>query len=70
MESFLSANPLAIIEQLRAAYFRNYSKSPKTIFENINAVPLEYLNHELIGRKESWRVRMVDDEYEFFIPKN
>jgi hypothetical protein len=61
---------LTIIEQFRAAYFRKYSKSPKTIFEDINAVPLDYLNHELIATKEIWRVRIVDDEYEFFIPKN
>jgi hypothetical protein len=61
---------LAIIEQLRAAYFTKYSKSPKTIFEDINAVPLSYLNNELVAKKEIWRVRIIDDEYECFIPKN
>jgi hypothetical protein len=60
---------LAIIEQLRAAYFSKYSKNPETVFQNINAVPLDYLNHELIAKNEIWRVRIVDDEYEFFIPQ-
>jgi hypothetical protein len=59
---------LAIIEQLRASYFATYSTKPQTIFENINAVPLDYLNSELLFNNEIWRVRIVDDEYEFFIP--
>ncbi|MGO9237111.1 MAG: hypothetical protein ACLP4V_24680 [Methylocella sp.] len=60
---------LAVIEQLRAAYFTKHSKKPESIFENINAVPLDYLNKALVENKEVWRVRIVDDEYEFFIPK-
>src|SRR5208337_1096972 len=59
---------LAIIEQLRASYFENHSKTQQTIFENINAVPLDYLNSKLLVNREIWRVRIVDDEYEFFIP--
>lgn len=57
---------LEVIEQLRAVYFNKNSTHPETIFENINAVPLDYLNDELFLRRESWRVRIVDDEYEFF----
>lgn len=60
---------LAIIEQLRTSYFQIHSKQQETIFQNINAVPLDYLNDQLAARKEVWRVRIVDDEYEFFIPK-
>jgi hypothetical protein len=60
---------LAIIKQLRTVYFAKHSKRAETVFENINAVPIDYLNHELIARNEIWRVRIVDDEYEFFIPK-
>ena len=61
---------LKIIEQLRASYFIKYSKSPETVFENINAVPLDHLNGALAAMSEIWRVRIVDgDEYEFFIPK-
>lgn len=60
---------LAVVEQLRTIYFEKHSKTSKSIFENINAVPLDYLNRELAARKESWRVRIIDDEYEFFIPK-
>lgn len=37
---------LAIIEQLRASYFIMYSKKSGTVFENINAVPLDHLNYE------------------------
>lgn len=59
---------LAIVEELRSSYFTKHSKISETIFENINAVPLEYLNHELMATTEPWRVRIVDDEYEFFIP--
>jgi hypothetical protein len=59
---------LAIIEQFRASYFATHSKKPQTIFEHINAVPLDYLNSELLVNNEIWRVRIVDDEYEFFIP--
>ena len=58
---------LAIIEQLRASYFAVHSKTPQTSFDNINAVPLDYLNDALVNN-EIWRVRIVDDEYEFFIP--
>jgi hypothetical protein len=59
---------LAVIEQLRASYFAQHSKKPETIFENIDAVPLDYLNNELAVRKETWRVRIIDYEYEFYIP--
>ena len=59
---------LQMVEQLRSEYFVNFSKNPKSIFEDINAVPLNYLNDALAAKKESWQVRIVDDEYEFFIP--
>lgn len=60
---------LHIVEQLRADYFREHRKAPQSVFENINAVPLDYLNISLSARKETWRVRIVDDdEYEFYIP--
>lgn len=58
---------LAIIKQMRAEYFRNHNKEPQAIFQDIYAVPLEYLNDSLAKSKEKWRVRIVDeDEYEFF----
>ena len=61
---------LHVIEQLRAAYFQANKKNPQSIFENINAVPLNYINKELTARHENWRVRIVeDDEYEFFVPR-
>jgi hypothetical protein len=58
---------LEIVEQLRAAYFGKLSKPPKTIFEDIEAVPLDYINDRIAVKNENWRVRRVDDEYEFYI---
>ncbi len=49
--------------------FREHRKKPESVFENINAVPLEYLNQALAAGNEGWRVRIVDgDEYEFYVP--
>ena len=59
---------LQFVEQLRAAYFREHRKMPQSILEKIDAVPLEYLNSILSEMGKPWRVRIVDDEYEFFIP--
>ncbi len=59
---------LKIVEELRVAYFRDHAKPFRTVFEDINAVPLEYLNDALAATGEVWRVRIVDDEYEFYIP--
>jgi hypothetical protein len=59
---------LSVVEHLRASYFEDNTKRPQAIFENINAVPLDYLNSKLHANREVWRVRIVDDEYEFFIP--
>jgi hypothetical protein len=60
---------LQVIEQLRAQYFQAHKEAPQNIFQNINAVPTEYLNDALATMKETWRVRIVDeDEYEFFLP--
>jgi hypothetical protein len=61
---------LRLVSELRAAYFRDHGIPPQGIFENINAVPLDYMNAALAARDEEWRVRIVDDdEYEFFIPR-
>jgi hypothetical protein len=58
---------LQMIEELRAAYFKENGQMPQTIFESIKAVPLDYLNTALAAKNEAWRARIVDDEYEFFI---
>jgi hypothetical protein len=61
---------LQVVNELRAAYFRDHGVTPRGVFEDINAVPLDYLNDALAARNEDWRVRIVeDDEYEFFIPR-
>jgi hypothetical protein len=60
---------LAVIEELRKAYFEHYNIQRQNIFENISAVPLAYLNNALADKNEEWRVRISDgDEYEFFVP--
>ena len=62
---------LQLVQQLRETYFREHRKKPQSIFESIEAVPLEYLNQSLAARNESWRVRIVDgDEYEFYTPRH
>jgi hypothetical protein len=44
---------LSVIEHLRASYFEDNTKRPQTIFENINAVPLDYLNSKLLAKQGS-----------------
>jgi hypothetical protein len=58
---------LRIIEQLRADYFQSYSIRPESILENINAVPLSNLNEKLEAMNESWRARIINGQYEFFV---
>jgi hypothetical protein len=61
-----------VIEKLRADYFRAHSEPPQNAFENIHAVPLDYLNGALGAMNEKWRVRIVQEpngQYEFFVPK-
>jgi hypothetical protein len=60
---------LKLIEELRACYFEERKIEPQTVFHNINAVPVDYLNSVLAAKDVDWRVRIVDeDEYEFFLP--
>ena len=64
---------LQVIEKLRTEYFRSHSQPPQTIFENIGAVPIDYLNGALHAMNQNWRVRIVqgpNGQYEFFIPKH
>jgi hypothetical protein len=58
---------LHFVEQLRAEYFRLNDLKPQSTFENIEAVPLAYINGAVASKGENWRVRIVDDEYEFFL---
>lgn len=60
---------LAVVEKLREEYFRVQGKKSQSIFQNINAMPLDALNNELAKSGHLWRAHIVDDEYEFFIPK-
>jgi hypothetical protein len=60
---------LEVIEKLRAKYFTENARKRASIFEDITAVPLDYLNSMLAMQNEQWRVRVIDgDEYEFFLP--
>ncbi len=58
---------LDIIEKLRELYFSDKKINLVSIFADINAVPLEYLNGKLAQNSENWRARIVDDEYEFYL---
>ena len=60
---------LRAVEQLRAEYFKETSTLPRSFFEDIGAVPVEYLNDKLLTHGADWRVRVIDDEYEFFVPR-
>jgi hypothetical protein len=62
------AEKFQLIDHLRSDYFRSHSKTPESILANIDAVPLDYLNTTLETMHETWRVRIVSDQYEFFIP--
>ena len=59
---------MRVIEDLRAAYFRDHGLPAKSVYEDINAVPLNHLNGALAATGEPWRARIVDGEYEFFVP--
>ncbi|GMV62915.1 MAG: hypothetical protein AMXMBFR74_20830 [Parvibaculum sp.] len=60
---------LEIVNSLRGKYFASEGLSPRSYFEDINAVSAEYLNSELEKMGEPWRVKIVDsDEYDFYIP--
>jgi hypothetical protein len=57
-----------VIERLRSEYFQSHSITPQSVFENINAVPLDYLNQTLEAMHEAWRARIINGQYVFFIP--
>ena len=37
---------------------------------DVHSVPLIAINVDLADKKEEWRARIVDDQFEFYIPKN
>jgi len=60
---------LSIVNGLRATYFTQKHLSPKDYLDDIDAVPLDYLNKALADSGATWRVKIVDlNEYDFYIP--
>jgi len=60
---------LALIETFRKNFFSKCGIRYHSIFDDINIVPVDYLNNRLLEAKVDWRVRIVDlDEYEFHLP--
>jgi hypothetical protein len=59
---------LAIVKGLRARYFAEEHTPPKDYLDDINAVPLDYLNNAIEASGVRWRVKIVDlNEYDFYI---
>ena len=58
-----------IVEQIREEYFKIHQKQPESALENVNAVPLDYVNQELVAMGVNWRARIVRGlDYEFYAP--
>jgi hypothetical protein len=59
-----------VVEGIRTNFFETQGLAPRTALEDVNAVPLDYVNEELQKRGVPWRARVVRDlDYEFFIPE-
>lgn len=58
-----------LVEKLRDEYFTAHSLPRRGVFEDIDAVPLDYLNERLKALNLDWRARVVHKDYEFFIPE-
>jgi len=59
-----------IVEKIRADYFAANHSTPKSPMEDINAVPLDYVNEKLATMNVNWRARLVNNglDYEFYVP--
>jgi len=59
----------SIVEKIREKYFEAQNKTPESALENVNAVPLDYVNQELAAMGVNWRARIVRGlDYEFYVP--
>jgi hypothetical protein len=58
-----------IVEQIRGEYFETHQKQPESALENVNALPLDYVNQKLAEMDVNWRARIVRGlYYEFYVP--
>jgi hypothetical protein len=57
---------MKVVEGLRDKFFKAH---PNANTSDVHAVPLEYLNAQISELREPWRARIIDDQYEFFIPE-
>jgi hypothetical protein len=57
---------LEVVDQIRSDYLRARAlMTPQNMF-NVNSVPLDHINGALAAMNQSWRARVVDDQFEFF----
>ena len=56
-----------IVEKIRMEYFQAHHIAPQDAVENVQAVPLEYVNQKLAEMGVPWRARIVRElDYEFY----
>jgi hypothetical protein len=58
---------LAVVDKIREDYLQSHSKMSAQNMYDVHAVPLDYINDALQIRSESWRARIFDDQFEFFL---
>ncbi|MTK63758.1 MAG: hypothetical protein F8N15_04360 [Methanobacterium sp.] len=58
-----------LVEQIRGEFFQANNTAPVDAVENVNAVPLDFVNRRLEEMGVNWRARIVRGlDYEFFVP--
>ena len=58
------------VQLIRAAYFAETDKHPESIADNIDAVPVDYINAKLEAQGFNWRARIITGpDYEFYVPQ-
>jgi len=63
------AEKLAVVQNLRTAFFVTTSAPVRSIDEDIAAVPIAYLNSKLAELGLHWRAKVVQGDYWFFVPR-
>lgn len=64
------ASRYAVVEEIRQGYFKIQHKPPESALENVNAVPLDYVNQQLAIKGVDWRARIIRNlDYQFYVPE-
>ena len=56
-----------IVEGVWAEYFESHRRNPISALEDVEAVPLDYVNWQLSEMGLDWRARIVKMDYEFYV---